>query len=541
MFACRDSARYAGEPSSFLREVKAPTMFSKVLVANRGEIALRIVRGLRDLDIRSVAVYSEVDRLSQHVRYADEAHYIGPADARESYLNMERIIDVAKRCGADAIHPGYGFLAENAEFAEACEAAGLVFIGPSPESIRLLGDKIEARHIAERAGVPVLPGSGELTSVDEALAFAERIGYPVMIKAAAGGGGRGIRLIERPEDLPGAAARAMQEAAAAFGNPAIYVEKNLKRVRHIEVQVIGDRYGNIVPLGERECSIQRRHQKIIEECPSVAVGPQLRRTLSRAAVRIARAANYHNVGTVEFLLDQDGHHYFLEMNTRLQVEHPVTEIVTGTDLVKDQILVAAGEELPYEEADLLTRGWAIECRIVAEDPFNNFLPSVGRVVFAREPAGPGIRVESALYDGVEVTPYYDSLLAKVTAWGRNREGARQRMKRALAEFRVVGVATNIPYLQQILDLPDFISGNIDTGFLDRNQVLAEENYEEQRQIAEIAALLFVTAGERDNGEQPFNGQSVPSNGYRGTIGAWRRQQAGTTLLGGGMGRWPRSI
>ncbi|MES4792132.1 MAG: hypothetical protein C4321_03370, partial [Chloroflexota bacterium] len=375
----------------------------------------------------------------------------------------------------------------------------------------------------------------------DALTFAKRIGYPVMIKAAAGGGGRGIRLIERPEDLPGAAARAMQEAASAFGNPAIYVEKNLKRVRHIEVQVIGDRYGNIVPLGERECSIQRRHQKIIEECPSVVVGPQLRRTLSRAAVRVARAASYHNVGTVEFLLDQDGHHYFLEMNTRLQVEHPVTEIVTGTDLVKDQILVAAGEELPYEEADLLTRGWAIECRIVAEDPFNNFLPSVGRVVFAREPAGPGIRVESALYDGIEVTPYYDSLLAKVTAWGRNREGARQRMKRALAEFRVVGVATNIPYLQQILDLPDFIRGNIDTGFLDRNQVLAEENFEEQRQVAEIAALLFVTAGERDNGELPPNGQAVPSNGYRAAIGAWRRQQAGTTLLGGGMGRWPRSI
>jgi acetyl-CoA carboxylase biotin carboxylase subunit len=516
-------------------------MFSKVLVANRGEIALRIVRGLRDLDIRSVAVYSDVDRLSQHVRYADEAHYIGPADARQSYLNVERIIDVARRCGADAIHPGYGFLAENAEFAEACEAAGLVFIGPSPQSIRLLGDKIEARRIAEQAGVPVLPGSGELTSVDEALSFAERIGYPVMIKAAAGGGGRGIRLIERPEDLPGAAARAMQEAAAAFGNPAIYVEKNLKRVRHIEVQVIGDRYGNIVPLGERECSIQRRHQKIIEECPSVAVSPQLRRTLSRAAVRVARAANYHNVGTVEFLLDEDGRHYFLEMNTRLQVEHPVTEIVTGTDLVKDQILVAAGEELPYEEADLLTRGWAIECRIVAEDPFNNFLPSVGRVVFAREPAGPGIRVESALYDGIEVTPYYDSLLAKVTAWGRNREGARQRMKRALAEFRVVGVATNIPYLQQILDLPDFISGNIDTGFLDRNQVLAEENFEEQRRVAEIAALLFVTSGERDNGDQPLNGQAAPANGYRAAIGAWRRQQAGTTLPGGGMGRWPRSI
>ncbi|HMO97411.1 MAG TPA: biotin carboxylase N-terminal domain-containing protein, partial [Tepidiformaceae bacterium] len=399
-----------------------------------------------------------------------------------------------------AVHPGYGFLAENADFAEACESAGLTFIGPSPESIRLLGDKIQARKIAMEAGVPVLSGSGEVTSVEEAMVFANSIGYPVMVKAAAGGGGRGIRLIQSEEEFAGAAARAMQEAQAAFGNPAIYVEKNLQRVRHIEVQVIGDRFGNVVPVGERECSIQRRHQKLIEECPSIAVSVALRRSLSRAAVRIARAANYHNVGTVEFLLNEDGSYYFLEMNTRLQVEHPVTELVTGTDLVKDQIIVAAGEELPYDEADLLTRGWAIECRIVAEDPFNNFLPSVGQVVLAREPAGPGIRVESALYDGVEVTPYYDSLLAKVTAWGRNREGARTRMKRALAEFRVVGVATNIPYLQQILDHPDFIAGDVDTGFLDRNQVLAEEDFEEHQRRAEIAALLMVTGGDGEHSD-----------------------------------------
>ncbi len=512
-------------------------MFSKVLVANRGEIALRIVRGLRDLGIHSVAVYSEVDRLSQHVRYADEAHFIGPADARESYLNVERIIDAARRCGADAVHPGYGFLAENADFAEACESAGLTFIGPSPESIRLLGDKIHARKIAMDAGVPVLPGSGEVTSVEEAMVFAASIGYPVMVKAAAGGGGRGIRLIQNESEFAGAAARAMQEAQAAFGNPAIYVEKNLQRVRHIEVQIIGDRFGNIVPVGERECSIQRRHQKLIEECPSIAVSITLRRSLTRAAVRIARAANYHNVGTVEFLLNEDGSYYFLEMNTRLQVEHPVTEIVTGTDLVKDQILVAAGEELAYEEADLLTRGWAIECRIVAEDPFNNFLPSVGTVVLAREPAGPGIRVESALYDGVEVTPYYDSLLAKVTAWGRNREGARTRMQRALAEFRVVGVATNIPYLQQILDHPDFIAGNVDTGFLDRNQVLVEENLEQQQRMAEIAALMLVTSGESEYSE-PLNG-SVATNGNRASGSEWRSQMAG--LGRRGMGRWPKSI
>ncbi len=515
-------------------------MFSKVLVANRGEIALRIVRGLRDLDIRSVAVYSEVDRLSQHVRYADEAHSIGAADARESYLNGDRIIAVAKACGAEAIHPGYGFLAENADFAEACNAAGLTFIGPSPESIRLLGDKIAARRIAEQVGVPVLPGSGEVASIDEALAFADSIGYPVMVKAAAGGGGRGIRLISSPEEFREAAARAMQEAQAAFGNPAIYVEKNLQHVRHIEVQVIADRFGNAVPLGERECSIQRRHQKIIEECPSIAVSPQLRRSLTRAAVRIARAAHYHNVGTVEFLLAEDGSYYFLEMNTRLQVEHPVTEIVTGTDLVKDQILVAAGEELPYEEADLLTRGWAIECRIVAEDPFNNFLPSVGRVVLAREPAGPGIRVESALYDGVEVTPYYDSLLAKVTAWGRNREGARTRMMRALQEFRVVGVATNIPYLQQIIGHPDFVMGNFDTGFLDRSEVLAEEPIDQQRELSEIAALLLVTGGENGRAEPQA---AASTNGHRNGVAAasqWRARMSGGQPAKA-MGRWPRSI
>jgi acetyl-CoA carboxylase, biotin carboxylase subunit len=514
-------------------------MFSKVLVANRGEIALRIVRALRDLDIASVAVYSEVDRLSQHVRYADEAHAIGPADARQSYLNGEKIIAVALACGANAIHPGYGFLAENADFAEACADAGLVFIGPSPASIRMLGDKIAAREIASAAGIPVLPGSIEVHTIDEAIELARGIGYPVMVKAAAGGGGRGIRLVRSEDEFRDAAAQAMQEAYAAFGSSRIYVEKNLQSVRHIEVQIIGDQFGNIVPVGERECSIQRRHQKLIEECPSIAVTPDLRRSLSRAAVRVARAANYHNVGTVEFLLTSTGEYFFLEMNTRLQVEHPVTEMSTGTDLVKDQILVAAGQELAYDEAELLTRGWAIECRIVAEDPFNGFLPSVGRVVLAREPAGPGIRVESALYDGVEVTPYYDSLLAKVTAWGRNREGARTRMKRALAEFRIVGVATNIPYLQQIVDHPDFVDGRIDTDFLDRHEVLAEEHLIEQREFAEIAALLFVNGeGTERNGDGGHNGNGAPL----ATIpakSAWReRITAGTWT---GMGRWPKSI
>jgi acetyl-CoA carboxylase biotin carboxylase subunit len=504
-------------------------MFRKVLVANRGEIALRIVRALRDLSIRSVAVYSDVDRLSPHVRYADEAYHIGPAPARESYLNIERIIEVAKKAGADAIHPGYGFLAENSDFAEACGAAGLTFIGPPPESMRLLGDKVAARNTAESANVPVIPGSDELTSLDDIRRAADRIGYPVMLKAAAGGGGKGVRVVRSPDELERAATVAMQEAKAAFGNPALYVEKQLWPVRHIEVQIIADRYGNIVPIGERECSIQRRHQKLIEECPSPVVDQLLRRALCRAAVRIARAANYHNVGTVEFLLTADRSFYFIEMNTRLQVEHPVTEMVTGVDLVKDQILVAAGEELPYDEAELLTRGWAIECRIVAEDPFNNFLPSVGKVMLAREPAGPGIRVESALYDGIEITPYYDSLLAKVTAWGRNREGARTRMKRALTEFRVEGVATNIPYLLQILDTPAFIAGDIDTSFLDRYQVQPAEPVEEQRLAAEVAALLY-TAGAVTDGHrrEPLDRRSAASS-------QWRRQMA---QLGGGT--WWRS-
>jgi acetyl-CoA carboxylase biotin carboxylase subunit len=487
--------------------------------------------------MQSVAVYSEVDRLSQHVRYADEAHLIGPAEAARSYLDGERIITVAKACGAEAIHPGYGFLAENADFAEAVSRSGLTFIGPSPESMRQLGDKIAARAIALKARLPVVPGSPEVTNLDEAVTVAERIGFPVMVKAAAGGGGRGIRIVRSAGEFVGAAERAMYEAQAAFGNPTIYIEKHLEPVRHIEVQVIADQYGNIVAAGERECSIQRRHQKIIEECPSVAVSPALRRKLSRAAVALARAANYHNVGTVEFLLTETGDYYFLEMNTRLQVEHPVTELATGIDIVKDQILVAAGEELPYDEADLLTRGWAIECRIVAEDPFNSFLPSVGRIVFAREPAGPGIRVESALYDGMEVTPFYDSLLAKVTAWGRTREGAIERMRRALAEFRVVGVATNIPYLSQILAMKDFVSGDMDTGFLDRHQVEAADPLEHEQMAAGIAALLFHTAphGAAANG--------VVANGHGGRLrngqSAWRAQQAGSRA-GMGVGRWPRS-
>ena len=501
-------------------------MLKKVLVANRGEIALRIVRALHDLGIASVAIYSEVDRLSRHVRYASEAYLIGPPEASESYLNAERILDIATACGADAIHPGYGFLAENAAFAEACEEAGLTFIGPSPAAIRLLGDKNAARSLAASVGVPVVPGTDPLESLDQAPELAREIGYPVAIKAAAGGGGRGIRFVEREEDLARALMLARREAEAAFNDGQLYLEAQMQQVRHIEVQIIADTYGNVIPLGERECSIQRRHQKIIEEMPSMAVGSELRRALNRAAVRVARAAGYRSAGTVEFLLDEDERYYFLEVNARLQVEHPVTEMTTGVDLVKDQILVASGRELAYDEGDLLTRGWAIECRIVAEDPQNGFLPSVGRVVLSREPAGPGIRVESALHDGYEVTPYYDSLLAKVTAWGADREDARARMLRALRECRVVGVATNIPFLLEILNLPAFIEGRLDTGFLDRHQVEARQPEEPLREAAAIAALLTLTGEGRS--PAPAANQLAP----RPAASAWRQQA---------MGRWPKSI
>jgi len=501
-------------------------MLKKVLIANRGEIALRIVRGLHDLGIASVAIYSEVDRLSRHVRYADEAYLVGPAVAAESYLNGERIIDIALACGADAIHPGYGFLAENADFAEACEDAGLTFIGPSAAAMRLLGDKNAARSLAASVGVPVVPGTEPLESLDDAPQYAREIGYPIAIKAAAGGGGRGIRFVEREEDLPRALDLARREAIAAFKDGSLYLEKQMQRVRHIEVQIIADTFGNVIPLGERECSIQRRHQKIIEETPSVAVDPELRRALNRAAVRIARAAGYRSAGTVEFLLTPEGEYYFLEVNARLQVEHPVTEMTTGVDLVTDQILVASGLELSYDEGDLLTRGWAIECRIVAEDPQNGFLPSVGRVVLSREPAGPGIRVESALHDDYEVTRFYDSLLAKVTAWGPDREDARARMLRALRECRVVGVATNIPFLIEILNLPAFVEGSLDTDFLDRHQVVPRQSEEPLLEAAAIAALLTLT------GDGRSAAATKPAERRPAAPSAWRQQA---------MGRWPKTI
>jgi acetyl-CoA carboxylase biotin carboxylase subunit len=442
-------------------------MISKILIANRGEIAVRIVRACQDLGLKSVAVYSDADREARHVRFADEAYRIGPPPSQDSYLAAETIIDTAKRCGADAIHPGYGFLAESAEFAEACSAAGITFVGPPPAAIRLLGDKVAARRLAIECGLPVVPGTVEPVAPQEAEAKAAEIGFPLLLKAAAGGGGKGIRVVGDASEVLNAIDTASREARNAFGDERLYIERYLSPVRHIEVQVIADRHGNVVALGERECSVQRRHQKLIEEAPSAALEDYQRGYIFALSVRLAKAAGYENVGTVEFLLDNRGEFYFIEMNTRLQVEHPVTEMITGVDLVADQIRTAAGEPLPYGQRDVNPRGWAIECRIAAEDPFNNFLPSVGRTGFSREPAGPGIRVESGLYPGVDVSVYYDPLLAKVTAWGRDRDEAIRRMRRALREFELAGLQTNVPFLQFVLHHPRFVAGGVDTSFVEQ--------------------------------------------------------------------------
>ncbi|MCC6538462.1 MAG: acetyl-CoA carboxylase biotin carboxylase subunit [Bryobacterales bacterium] len=444
-------------------------MFANVLVANRGEIAVRVLRGLRDLGIASVAVYSEADRRALHVRRADEAVCIGPAPSAESYLNQERILGAARQTGAEAIHPGYGFLSENAEFAAACEAAGFVFIGPGAAAIRAMGLKTEARLVAQRAGTPTVPGTeSPLADEAEALSVAASIGYPVMLKAAAGGGGKGMRRVASPEELGAAFREASSEAERSFKNGAVYLEKLVERPRHIEIQILGDRHGHMIYLGERECSVQRRHQKVIEECPSpfVAARPELRRAMGEAAVRAARAAGYVNAGTVEFLVDPSGAFYFLEMNTRLQVEHPVTELVTGLDLVEWQLRIAADERLTVRQEDVAWRGWAMECRVCAEDPAMNFLPSPGRIERAAEPSGPGIRVDSGIYSGWTVPMEYDSLLAKLIAVGESREQAMRRLRRALGEYAVTGIETNLAFLDGILADPEFARGELHTGFIE---------------------------------------------------------------------------
>ncbi len=443
-------------------------MFKKVLVANRGEIAVRVIRACRELGIRTVAVYSEADRDSLHVRMADEAFCIGPPPAADSYLNIPNILSTAELLGVDAIHPGYGFLAEDPRFAEICRDAHITFIGPSPEVIEAMGNKARARELAQKAGVPVVPGSpGPVRNQREAAAVAERIGYPLLVKASAGGGGRGMRVVHNRDDLDRALQTAQRESEAAFGSGEVYLEKYLEEPRHVEVQVLGDTRGNVIHLGERECSIQRRHQKLLEEAPAPGISPRLRANLHRAAVRLAQSIGYTNAGTVEFLVDRQENFYFIEMNTRIQVEHPVTEAVTGLDLVQEQIRIAAGERLRFAQRDVEFRGHAIECRINAEDPAHDFRPSPGRVVGFVPPGGPGVRVDTHVYAGYTIPPYYDSLVAKVVAWGRDRGEAIARMERALREFEVVGVRTTIPLHCAILENAFFRRGEVYTNFVQR--------------------------------------------------------------------------
>jgi acetyl-CoA carboxylase biotin carboxylase subunit len=449
--------------------IQSTFMFRKVLVANRGEIAVRIIRALRDAGIASVAVYSDADRASLAVRMADETIHLGPAPSFESYLRIDKIIDAARKCSAEAIHPGYGFLSENADFAAACEEAGIVFIGPSADAIRKLGSKTAARRLAIAAGAPVVPGTE--TAVREpadARQTARLLGYPVLLKASAGGGGKGMRQVDREEDLAAAIRDASSEAARAFNNDEVYIEKLVVEPRHIEIQVLGDGHGHLVHLGERECSIQRRHQKVIEECPSplMAQHPELRERMGEAAVKIARAAGYSNAGTMEFLVDRDANFYFLEANTRLQVEHPVTELVTGLDLVQWQLRIAAGEPLTVRQEDVEWRGAAVECRIYAEDPENQFFPSPGRITQLNEPAGPGVRLDSGVYEGWNVPLDYDPLLAKLAVWGPTRADAVARMKRALEEYSVGGIRTNISFFREVLADRIFRRGELSTAFLD---------------------------------------------------------------------------
>jgi len=468
-------------------------MFNKVLIANRGEIAVRVIRACRELGMETIAVFSDVDRAGLHVRYADEAHYLGSPPARESYLRGDKIIEIAKRSGAGAIHPGYGFLAEREDFARQVEEAGLVFIGPRPSAIAAMGDKAVARATVASAGVPVVPGTegeGDLSD-EQIIALAPQIGFPLLIKATAGGGGKGMREVQGAQDLPGLLHAARREAEAAFGDGNVYLEKLLLNARHIEFQILADGHGTVIHLGERECSLQRRHQKLLEESPSPFLDPELREKMGDVACKAARAVDYLNAGTIEFLVDKERNFYFLEMNTRLQVEHPVTEMVTGVDIVKEQIRIARGRKLRYAQEDIHLNGWAIECRINAEDPYNSFLPSTGTINLAILPTGPGVRVDSGVYSGFEISPYYDSLISKLICWGESRGEAILRMRRALEEYRILGVKTNIPFHQNILNSHRFIAGQFDTRFVEERFSMdkAEEGKESLANIAAILATL----------------------------------------------------
>ncbi|MFC5467885.1 acetyl-CoA carboxylase biotin carboxylase subunit [Cohnella suwonensis] len=449
--------------------------FNKILVANRGEIAVRIIRACRELGISTVAVYSEADRESLHVRLADEAYCIGPTASKDSYLNLTNIMSVATLTDCDAIHPGYGFLSENADFADICESCNIAFIGPSSEAISRMGDKSVAKQTMKDADVPVIPGSdGLIEDLDDAVRIAREIGYPVIIKATAGGGGRGIRIADNEDMLVREISTAQQEAEKAFGNAGVYLEKYLTGMKHVEIQIIADKHGNVAHLGERDCSVQRRRQKLVEEAPCPVMKPELRERMGQASVRAAKAVNYSGAGTIEYLLGPDGKFYFMEMNTRIQVEHPVTEMITGIDLIKEMIAVAEGEKLSFAQADVKFDGWAIECRINAEDPDRNFMPSPGRVGFYLPPGGPGVRIDSGAYSQYMISPHYDSMIAKLIVWAPTRAEAIARARRALGEFMIEGVKTTIPFHQKLLSHPTFVKGTFDIKFLEENDVNAAD-------------------------------------------------------------------
>src|SRR5882757_3295107 len=496
-------------------------MFTKILIANRGEIAVRVMRACHEMGITSVAVFSDVDRASLHVSKADEAYLLGPAPARESYLNVAKILDVARKCGVDAIHPGYGFLSENAQFARACAEAGLKFIGPPPSAMELMGSKTRARTAMQAAGVPMVPGSARGLNVSEAEEMAAKVGYPVMIKAAAGGGGKGMRLVKMPSELKQSFETAQSEALRSFNDGEIYLEKFIENPRHIEIQVLGDEHGNVVYLGERECSVQRRHQKVIEEAPSAVVDEDLRQRMGAVAVQAAKSAGYTNAGTVEFLVDADRNFYFLEMNTRLQVEHPVTEIVTGLDLVHLQLRIACGEKLPFTQKDVQLRGHAIECRIYAEDPDNNFFPSPGKITKLVRPSGPGVREDSGVYQGWTVPLDYDPMLSKLIAYAPDRLTAIARMRRALDEYFVGGIKTNLPLFRRILEHPDFVHARIDTGFLDRllSTAASPRDKNGMAEIAAVSAALFAATSQLKNGQ---NGASKSGSEKQSDASMWKR-------------------
>ena len=465
-------------------------MIKKVLVANRGEIAIRVMRSCREMGIPSVAVFSEADRSSLHVRYADEARFIGPSPSNESYLVIDKIIQAAKDSGADAIHPGYGFLSENADFSERCKKEGIIFIGPPAHAISTMGDKITARETMMAAGVPVVPGTKEAISDEkEAARTAAEIGLPVMIKASAGGGGKGMRLVKEEKNLMDAIRAAKSEALSAFGDDSVYIEKYIESPHHIEFQVLADQHGNVIHLCERECSVQRRHQKVIEETPSPLMTPELREKMGTDAVAAARAVDYVGAGTIEFLADNERNYYFLEMNTRLQVEHPITEEVVGVDLVRQQIQIAAGEKLSLAQEDIVQSGHAIECRIYAEDPDNQFMPSPGRIQYMTEPSGPGIRTDGYAYEGYEIPLFYDPMIAKLVAWAKTREEAIGRMRRALHEYKIGGVKTSISFLEKVMNNKDFVEGRYDTHFIDENiESLVAARDGQRRQDEDLAII-----------------------------------------------------